>query len=141
MTSQVTVAWDNVRAFKAALEKTVMEVDKSSRAGLISLLAITEAEAKKNFRGSHSRGTPHVGGAQPNIITGNLRRSITHSQPIVIGLGTLMARAWPNAVYARSVEMGNPEAHSGAYPYFAPAVRAMRLRINEVMADAWSKNI
>lgn len=133
--------WDGIPEFKEALIKAERGIDRASSAALLELAALAESKAKANFQGSHARGKPHTGGAMPNVVSGNLRRSIQRTAILRQGTGDYMTRVFPSTVYARAVEMGNPARGSRAFPYFAPAMHVVRLNANDILARAWSKYI
>lgn len=82
----------------------------------------------------------HVNGGGvngPNVITGNLRRSITTT--VRYGFGTYIAEVSANMVYARAVEFGLPRwRRGGGYPYLAPAARQVKAtgQIDRVFTSA-----
>lgn len=87
-----------------------------------------ERQAKINaYTGKHKAGTPRVegGGEGPNVISGNLRRSITTE--IHLGFGSYVATVGPTMVYARQVELGGGKWKSGVkYPYLEPALKKLQ---------------
>lgn len=106
-----------------------------SRTFLAQLAGAIERQAKVNASsGSHKRGTPTpaVPGAGPAVISGTLRRSITHSPIIRSGAGweTKVGTAvgisppygrTPASKYGLALETG---LRSGAaYPFLHPAYR------------------
>jgi hypothetical protein len=102
-----------------------------------SMALIREAQA--NFSGSHKRGQPHVPNANnyPNVVTGNLRRSI-HSDGIRMeGPATFTTRVGPSARYGRRVELGLYP--TGSYPYFGPAVKRLRPVLDSMAAQSWAR--
>lgn len=133
--------WTGIPGWKEALKSTEANIDKASAAALLELAALAESKAKGNFQGSHARGKPHVGGAAPNVVTGNLRRSIQRTAVQRVGQGDYLTRVFPSTVYARAVEMGNPKTGSRAYPYFGPAMKVVRANANDILIRAWSKYI
>ena len=133
--------WVGIAEFKAALDEAAKNVDKASSAALLELAALAETKAKGNFSGSHQRGQPHVGGQLPNVVTGNLRRSITRTPVQRMGPGDYMTRVFPSAVYARAVELGNPRTGSRAFPYFGPAMKVVRANATDILTKHWSKYI
>lgn len=133
--------WDGIPAFKEALDHIETNLDRASSAALVELAALAESKAKGNFQGSHAKGQPHVGGAMPNVVSGNLRRSIQRTAVLRTGPGDYMTRVFPSTVYARAVELGNPRTGSRAFPYFAPAMKVVRANANDILARAWSKYI
>lgn len=68
----------------------------------------------------------HIGpsGKGPNVITGNLRRSINTT--VRYGFGTYIAIVGASMEYARAVEKGSPRWKSGVkYPYLEPAALSL----------------
>jgi hypothetical protein len=135
-----TITWHGLSEWRSALKMTESKIDNANRAAVVALGALAEREAKSNFQGSHRKGMPHVGGAQPNVVTGNLRRSITVTGVRSIGMGSYSLRVYPSAIYSRAIEMGRP-GHNRAYPFFGPAIKVVRLRAKVMLAEAWSKYI
>lgn len=133
--------WDGIPAFDEALRNIETNLDRASSAALVELAALAESKAKGNFQGSHAKGQPHVGGAMPNVVSGNLRRSIQRTAVLRTGPGDYMTRVFPSTVYARAVELGNPRTGSRAFPYFAPAMKVVRANANDILSRAWSKYI
>ncbi len=91
--------------------------------------ASVERQAKKNANtGTHPRGQGHIPGTGPgpNVVTGNLRRSIFSRSKVGFG-NSYVAEVGASMVYARAVEMGVPEWKSGVkYPYLVPAVESLK---------------
>lgn len=87
-----------------------------------------ERQAKLNSStGTHKRGQGHISGTGPgpNVVSGDLRRSITTE--IRIGFGSYIATVGPTVEYARSVEMGGKSWKSGVkYPYLVPALTVLQ---------------
>jgi len=106
-----------------------------AREVVVGAAAIVEAQAKANFAGHHRPGEPHVGGpgSYPNVVTGNLRRSITHTQVHQVGLATFASTVGPTAKYGRRVEL---EYH---YAYFAPALEQTRTRLQAYQLTVWNR--
>lgn len=94
--------------------------------GIIALKI--EREAKKNAStGTHKRGQPHIPGTGPgpNVVSGDLRRSITTE--IRKGFGSYVATVGPTIEYARHVELGGGKWKNGVkYPYLAPALKSLQ---------------
>jgi hypothetical protein len=134
------VAIIGLREFEAALTRVAGEADAATQRAVARMSSLTEAAAKGNFQGSHTRGEPHVGTSppRPNVVTGNLRRSIKTDPIERRGLGDYSTRVAPRAIYARAVELGRRPG-SNAYPYFVPAVDAVRPRFPEITVEEWRK--
>jgi len=109
----------NLAQVLAGLDLTEKKVNDAARFAIGMAAAAVERQAKKNANtGTHKRGQGHIPGTGPgpNVVTGNLRRSI-YSQT-KIGFGSLyVAEVGASMVYARAVEMGLPTWKSGVkYP-------------------------
>lgn len=140
--------WVGLDQLKQAMQKAVQDTDAVARMNLTQAAALVEAGAKKNFSGSHKRGRPHVGGDQPNVVTGTLRRSIMTTPAVRTGYAAYTATVGPSVVYARRVELGFTGTDSAGrtyrqrpYPYFGPAVKAAQPRIQTLAARNWAKII
>jgi hypothetical protein len=119
----------NLAEVLAGLDLTEKKVNDAARFAIGMAAAEVERQAKKNANtGTHRRGTPRIPGTGPgpNVMTGNLRRSI-YSQT-KIGFGSVyVAEVGASMVYARAVEMGLPTWKSGVkYPYMVPAVESLK---------------
>jgi hypothetical protein len=119
----------NLAEVLAGLDLTEKKVGDAARFAIGMAAAEVERQAKKNANtGTHPRGTPRVPGTGPgpNVVTGNLRRSI-YSQTKV-GFGSVyVAEVGASMIYARAVEMGLPTWKSGVkYPYMVPAVESLK---------------
>lgn len=131
--------------FQSALTRLVAAADAAARENVVKGAAALEAAAKRNFQGSHPRGQPHVGGDRPNVVTGTLRRSITHD-PVRRAFGGYATRVGPSTVYARRVELGWPNSdgtrghqRTRPFPYFTPAYDQVRRELTEIAAATWRK--
>lgn len=69
---------------------------------------------------THIPGT----GPGPNVVTGDLRRSI--NTEVRYGFGTYIAVVGASMIYARAVEMGLPNWNGKKYPYLGPAVQTLQ---------------
>lgn len=130
-----------VSEFRAAVAAMDAAISAGSREIVSLAAARVIADAQANFVGSHRKGAPHVGGDKPNVVSGTLRRSIRGDGMRMDALGSWTTRVGPQTVYARAIELGNPHSHSGAYPYFGPAVLKNRGLITAIAIGAWSKAI
>jgi hypothetical protein len=119
--------------------RNISEMAARAQAGarevVVGSAAIVEAQAKANFAGHHRRGEPHVGGpgSYPNIVTGTLRRSITHTPVMQAGLATFVSTVGPTAKYGRRVEL------QYRYAYFAPAREQSRVRLQVYQLSVWNR--
>jgi hypothetical protein len=135
-----------LREFENALKRAEAGANEAARSAVAAAAAIAEAGAKKNFEGSHKRGEPHVGGDKPNVVSGDLRRSI-RTDPIrrysIGDFGTVVA---PRMKYARRVELGWPSGdgtrgHQATrpFPYFAEPARRARDEFRALAAEQWRR--
>lgn len=135
-----------LREFEAALKRVTAGADAAGRNAVAKAAAYAEAEAKSNFQGSHAPGQPHVGGAQPNVVTGTARRSIKADPVARYGLGDYGTIVAPRVVYGRRLELGYPAGGSGpgqqataAFPYFIPAAEKTAERFHSIAAAEWAR--
>jgi len=100
-------------------------VEQGAKIGIGRAGLAVERQAKLNANtGTHKKGQPRSGGPGPNVVTGNLRRSINTS--VRYGFGTYIAIVGASMVYARAVEKGSPTWKSGVkYPYLEPAALSL----------------
>jgi hypothetical protein len=109
------------------LGHTAQQVDFAAKFAIGITGAAVERQAKLNANtGTHKVGEPRIsGGIGPNVVTGNLRRSIFSRTRI--GFGTYIAEVGATMEYARQVEQGGGRWKSGVkYPYIAPAAEKLR---------------
>lgn len=130
--------WVGLDAFHEAFARMGAGVDVAARRNVTEATAYLIREAQSNFEGSHKKGAPHVGGAKPNVVTGNLRRSIVGSGVRHDLMGGYTNTVGPTAKYGRRVELGMP-GMGGAYPYFGPAAKTIRGRMAGIAAANWAK--
>jgi len=123
-----------------ALTRISAGVDVAAHASVDGATAYLIREAMSNFDGAHRKGTPHVGGPKPNVVTGNLRRSIIATSAERLGRGYYARDVGPTTVYARAIELGR-EGHNAAYPYFAPAVFKLRRYMPLLITENWAKYV
>ena len=119
----------NLAEVLAGLNLTEKKVNDAARYAIGMAAASVERQAKKNANtGTHPRGQGHIPGTGPgpNVVTGNLRRSIFSRSKVGFG-NSYVAEVGASMVYARAVEMGVPEWKSGVkYPYLVPAVESLK---------------
>lgn len=116
--SGFSVVWEGLQGVYEALDRISEQADEAAKAIVTKGAAIVEAEIKAGFSGSHKKGEPHVGGAQPNIVTGTLRRSVRANPVVKTGPSEYGTQVGPRVIYARRVELGY--RGSRGYPYVTP---------------------
>lgn len=125
----MSIEFTNLSQFLAAFNRTAADLNNAARYAIGMAAAEVERQAKKNANtGTHPRGQGHIPGTGPgpNVMTGNLRRSIYSQTKIGFG-SSYIAEVGASMVYARAVEMGLPEWKSGVkYPYLAPAAESLK---------------
>jgi hypothetical protein len=129
----------------AAIKGITVGLDEAARRIAVLDAALIESAAKRNFSGSHSIGEPHVGGDQPNVVTGALRRSIK-SDPAMKTAGGWSVKVGPTMIYGRRVELGYPGGGGGRghqktrpFPYLGPSVHKVEAQMFAVALAEWSR--
>ena len=130
MSDNIKWSLTNRDALHAALVAKVGKLEAAAVYALSQVAFAIEAEAKKNFQGTHKRGGRHVPNSTggPNVVTGALRRSI--NTEIRKGFGTYEAKVFPTMIYARAVELGL--SNGARYPYLMPAARKVAPKANQI---------
>jgi len=112
------VFWFGVNEFVAKLSEFTTAAAAGSRAAVAEAASTLETKAKQNATGRPG----------PNVVTGTLRRSITHDPITAFGLGGAQTNVGPTVIYGRRIELGFTGADSRGrhynqppYPYFVPA--------------------
>jgi hypothetical protein len=129
--------WQGEDKLKAALDALLLRIDAASKQIVAQGSALAISAAQRNFQGTHAKGEPHVGGDLPNIVTGDLRRSISADPIRRYAVAAYSVRLGPRMVYARSVEFGYNG--SRGYPYFTPAMRQVTPVINQTAQRLWAQ--
>jgi hypothetical protein len=129
--------WSGLKEVQAAIVDVGKQVDLAAAANVKEASARLIKDAQANFSGSHKKGEPHVGGSQPNIVTGNLRRSIMADSLTHGAMGIYSTTVGPTLKYGRRVELGL--APTGAYPYFGPAAAKLRTEMAAIAVANWAK--
>jgi hypothetical protein len=131
-----------LREFEAALKKVAAQADVAGKAAVKEMAAQVEAAAKGNFQGSHAKGDPRVGTspARPNVVTGTTRRLIRTDPIQRYGIGDYGTTVAPRAKWSRALELGRTPG-AAAYPFFEPAVTAVRPRFPSITADQWRRYV
>jgi len=127
-----------VSEFRKAIDTFVTRENTATRAAVAAAAHVIEASAKEHFSGSHAKGLPHVGGSEPNVVSGSLRRSIHVEGPVSNGLFSWTAKVGPSTVYARAIELGLRQNRSVKYPYFGPGFTESLPRVRKIMTAAWA---
>jgi HK97 gp10 family phage protein len=127
-----------VAEVKAALDRIVAESTAASVRIVKRAEAVVEANAKKQFTGSHKRGEPTTStpGSPPDVVTGTLRRSIVSDVPTLSGF-VVTGRVYPTAVYARIQELGGQGLPPR--PYMQPAYEASLDKLRDIAVQEWGK--
>lgn len=119
--------------FRAAMAKVAADTDAASKAIITEASALITKEAKANFSGRHKKGQPHMGGAQPNVVSGKLRRSIKRSKVKKTADGWT-STVKPALIYAKRIE-------TLGYPYFTPAVKDSEAAVQAIAKKRYSAAI
>lgn len=127
--------WTGIPEFAAALTRTVERASAEARAAVAEAAGELEKAAKQNASGRPG----------PNVVTGTLRRSITHDPITPWGVGGWQTKVGPTVIYGRRIELGfhgvdsiGRNYNQGPFPYFAPAFESVRTRIPAIYAKHWA---
>jgi len=131
------MSWLGMPELFKSLEKVATEADAASRTIVTKSAALVTRAAQDNFEGAHKKGQPHVGGDKPNIVSGDLRRSIRADPVTRLGLSEYATKVGPRVVYGRAVELGYMTRR--AFPYFDPAVTKVTPELNELATEIWGE--
>ncbi len=137
--TEIDAAWVGMDELQRAFIRAGAQVDAAAKANVAEASLRLIKDARGNFEGSHKKGQPHVGGNKPNVVTGNLRRSIMGAGLAHLAMGEYSTKVAPTAKYGRRVELGL--APTGAYPYFGPATAKLRNEMGAIAAANWAKHI
>lgn len=139
---------EGLEAFSRAVAAMQRRIDGAGRGIVAEGLAVVERAAKGNFEGSHPPGFPHVGGSKPNVVTGNLRRSIRSTPARRAGVASWEGETGPTTVYGRRIELGYPGGGTGPghqrtrpFPYLKPAADDSHKRLQAVAVKRWARAI
>ena len=116
----------NLAQVLAGFDATEDQYEKAAQYAITVTGLAVERQAKINANtGTHKKGEPRSGGPGPNVVTGNLRRSITTTARS--GFGTYIAEVSATMSYARHVELGGPNWKPGVtYPFLGPAATSLK---------------
>jgi hypothetical protein len=116
----------NLAQVLAGFDATEDQYEKAAQYAITVTGLAVERQAKINANtGTHKKGEPRSGGPGPNVVTGNLRRSITTQSRY--GFGTYIAEVSATMSYARHVELGGPNWKPGVkYPFLGPAANSLK---------------
>lgn len=104
---------------------------RATNRGLEACGATAESYAKQEL----SRVKPHKSGPpRPNVITGRLRNSISHTLGSNVG-SQQQVYIGTNVTYAAEVELGVP-SKKWAYPYLKPAATEHTERYRQLLEDS-----
>ena len=142
----MTVEWFGEDQFYAALKSVMKDVDAASSTIVDQGSMMIVRAAQANFSGTHAKDEPHVGGNKPNIVTGDLRRSIMADSVTRLSFANYSVTIAPRMVYGRRVELGFVGADSlgrnyntPGYPYFMPGVHAVLPDLQYLAAKTWGQ--
>jgi hypothetical protein len=131
------VTWLGMDAFYKSIERVATQADQASKKIVTQSAALVTRASQDNFEGAHKRGKPHVGGNKPNIVSGDLRRSIGADPVTRLGLSEYATKVGPRIVYGRAIELGYLTRR--AFPYFTPAVTKVTPELEELATTIWGE--
>jgi phage gpG-like protein len=135
----------NLSQVMAGMDKLEQNMESAAEYAIAMAGLAVERQAKINANtGTHKRGEGHIPGTGPgpNVVTGNLRRSIRTD--VRYGFGNYIAIVGAYAEYARAVELGSSRWKSGVkYPYLGPAADTLRKNgvLNRTFTQAFARKM
>jgi len=138
------VLWAGVKEFQAALTRMQARQLAASRTGLRRALSLIELEAKSLLSiGSHRPDEPTMSapGEPPELVSGDLRRSVKQSPIKQIGPTRFEGEVGPTIEYGRIQELGGVAGHGAVLPsrpYMQPAFEEMLPEIAAVFREEWA---
>lgn len=142
------IFFEGLEAALAKITELVVKQNAATRTATAKALHVVEREIKTNLsRGSHRKGEPtgSLPGEPPDLVTGNLRRSITVTGPDPVGAVSWAGKVGPTAVYGRIQELGGVTgahgSHLPARPYVEPALDRVQPEIARIFYEAWASAI
>ena len=161
----IQIRIENVSAVIAALEGIKKKLDPATRKATQQSGDELRRAARSNFVGWHAPGIHHVGGDQPNRVSGDLQQSIIALTPVSpMGPAKYQTRIGPTAIYSRVIELGahiTPkeakmlswfDAEMGVRryekgvtipprPFFTPAALSLAPKMRAIFVTAWKDAI
>lgn len=139
----MTVILTGVAECLAGIAEMVTRQNAATGTGLGKCLHLLEREIKADLSvGSHERGEPTTSapGEAPDLVSGDLRRSIQVDGPDEEGGGRWSGQVGPTVVYGRIQELGGQAGHATlpARPYVGPALEKMQPVMELTMREAWA---
>lgn len=137
MSDEFGILWEGGDRFLKSLEEWETRMVAASRSGVSDAAHLVQkAMQDKANTGRHKIGEPTsaVQGAGPNVVTGNLRRSIRVGPIVPAGKG-FATEVGPTAIYGRRIEL------EYGYPYAGPGFEAAIPELHEVFAAAWARGM
>jgi Bacteriophage HK97-gp10, putative tail-component len=134
---EITFHWEGIDAFGRALDTLEAAVDEATHKAIVEAAALVEKAAKE-----HASGAPG-----PNVVTGDLRRSVVVTDISATGSMGWTARIAPTTSYGRRVELGfhgtdrlGRHYDQAARPFLRPALDELRpYELPEVFRRHWAE--
>lgn len=143
--------------FTAIFAKQAARSKATGAAAMTSLALAIERQAKQDLaKNSHQRGTTTTAsrGGPPALVSGTLRRSVTHSRPTVTATGVEVRVGVATGFYPPYPKKGKRTASSkyglylerGHYPWLVPAFHKVTgagglAQIARYFRDDWARLI
>lgn len=128
--------WVGMDKSFAYFTETMVRAEAGAASLVTTSAHLVEKAAKANFDGSHKKGEPHEGGDKPNVVSGDLRRSIVVTRTTRTAFGEFSATVGPTMIYGRRVELGYGSI-SRAFPYFEPGAETAHLGFGALAMRTW----
>lgn len=134
----MSMVFEGVHAFDAALERMVAAADAAGREIVTKGGHIIEAKAKRRASGRPG----------PNVITGSHRRSFTVGNVVREGFGVWRSDTGPTMIYSRRLELGFQQVDSSgrvfntpAYPSLGPGLQDARTELQALARDVYGRSL
>lgn len=140
----VHVLWAGIKEFNAALARVQARQLVASRTALRKSLSLIERETKDLLTiGTHAPHEPTMSapGEPPELVSGDLRRSVKQSPIEQIGPTRFQGEVGPTIEYGRIQELGGIAGHNAylpSRPYLEPAFTNVLPEIFAVFKEEWA---
>ncbi len=137
------VIFTGIKELEAAFSAIEVKQVVATRTGLRKSLSLIERTTKANLSlGSHRRGEPTGSqpGTPPDLVSGDLRRSVQQSPIEQIGPTRFTGDVGPTSEYGRIQELGGDTGRAilPSRPYLQPAFVEVLPEIGMIFREEWA---
>lgn len=130
-----------VSRLQGALAAMAVRQEAATKTAMTRALALVERETKNNLSlGSHRRGEPTTSspGEPPDLVSGDLRRSIQHDGPNPHAPAGWEGEVGPTIVYGRIQQLGGSTGRANLPPRPYLLLDELMPEIAEIFKAAWA---